>query len=366
MIYLLMFAVSLFLVCSICRVSKFLQNVLFVLVVLLSAVLFGLRDKAIGTDTSGYVYDFFSGICKFSNWNEFISNSFRLDKLELLYTRWNYCVSLLTHDFNLFLFLTGVLMYGLFYYAFFKERKIISLNLAFFIFFFAFYNGSYNALRQYMAMAFCMVGFSMLMEEKYKWSVFFAIVACGFHQTAFLFFLVILIKKFSTDYFHILSYGKVRLLFISLLTGGLTSLSYVLSFFEKIGMDDRYRLRYGSSDRYGASFPYSIFALCMMNLIVLYSSKKKHNDATYCFFEYIMISSVILCFAGLISVFATRMNTYYLICSCIMVPYIFRNYVIPSNVRRGYILFLVMYWFLVVVVANLSDTFPYKSIILGL
>lgn len=54
MIYLFMFAVSLFLICIINRVSTFIQRLSFVIVVFLSALLLGLRDKSIGTDTSGH------------------------------------------------------------------------------------------------------------------------------------------------------------------------------------------------------------------------------------------------------------------------------------------------------------------------
>ena len=362
MIYLLMFTLSCIGAYNVNRVSTFLQKVLYSLVVLLSAVLFGLRDKSIGTDTGGYVYGLFSSICNCSSFNTLSS----FTDLEFLYMQWNIFASSISCDFNLFLFLTGLLMYGVFYYSFFKERKKISIAFALCIFFFVFYNASYNALRQYMALAFCMVGFSMLMEEKYKMSVCCTLIAYGFHQTAFLFIPVILLKIVAFKYYHILSSRKIRAVFVTILAGCLMSFSYILSFFEKLGMDDKYSLRYGSSDMYGASFPISIFSLCVVNLIVFYSAEKKYYDATSCFFEYVMISSTVLCFAGLISVFATRMNLYYLICSCIIIPFIFRNYILPFKVKIGYILFIFMYWFLTVVVVNLSDTFPYRSKILGM
>lgn len=366
MIYLLHFSLCLFLSSLIDRASRGLQKIVLLLIVVMSAALFGLRDKSIGTDTSAYVWNFFTTVVHIPDYNVFWNRIVAYSDMEFLYKMWNYFASLFSHDFNVFLLFTGLFMYGIFFYVLYQERKEINFLFACYIFFFAFYNETFNALRQYMAMSFCMVGFSSLLKGKYKSSFLCTFIAYGFHHSAVLFGIIILLKKITEKYERFLLQKKAKIVFTCFLAYCLMVFSYILSFLEKIGLIEiKYIELYGNADVYGSSFPVSIFAFCVMNSIAFYFSKKRH-DATSVFFEYLIISSVILCFSGLISVFATRINMYFLICTCIIIPYIFRNYIISSKIKFLYCLFLLVYWTLTIVVSNLGGTFPYKSNILGI
>lgn len=339
------------------------------IVILIISVLFGLRDRSIGTDTQMYVSSIWDIANHYSSFSDFSRKILYGSNVEELYVVWNYAVSRVSNNFNFYLFTTGFFLYALFLFAMYRLKKNISLPIALYIFLFVFFRESLNVLRQYLAIGFCFLSFSYLLENKYKTATTWGILAYGFHHSAIIYLCIVLLKKITSMYHDAMQRRKSKIVIIGIIIFSLISLAYILNFFETIGfIDSRYAERYADSTRYGTNVPISLFAISLVNIICFKCITKKMRNHLLTFFEYLLIIAFVLCFSGLISTFAVRMGTYFQITTIVIFSYLYKN-VKTMNVRKVKIchfIFIAIYWLLTVVIANLGSTFPYKSEILGI
>lgn len=367
MTYLLTFSISVFLSYFAQKSRGFLKFIALFFAVLLLALVFGLRDSSIGTDTKAYVTTVWNLTKCYSDFNVFFKAILYKNAIEPFYTLWNFVVSRFSSDLNFFLFITGLVMYGIYFIALYNVRKKIVFSFAVYILLFVFFRDSLNTLRQCMAISLCMLGFSFLLKGKYKACIVSSIIAYNFHHSAIIFFIIIGLKKITDVFFLRMESKKIKFFAIIFLAAMLFALSYVLSTFETVGLiDSRYAERYANADTYGTNVPISLFAISIFNLFVFYSVKRKSIDSNMVFFEYLLIIAFIFCFSGLISTFATRMGDYFQICTIFIFPYLYKNYHINKRIKVLHVSFLLFYWFMIVVIANLGNTFPYKSQLLGI
>ena len=133
-------------------------------------------------------------------------------------------------------------------------------------------------------------------------------------------------------------------------------------------IDSRYDERYLSSERYGSNIPISLFAVSVLNLIIFKQITKCNNSTMKVFFEYILIISFLCCFLGSVSTFLIRVGSYFQICTIFIFSVMYKECKGRYDIKLlgFHLAFFVAYWFLTVVVANLGETFPYKSLILGI
>ena len=145
---------------------------------------------------------------------------------------------------------------------------------------------------------------------------------------------------------------------------GLTLFVELLQLAIDLGLaKTEYMERYGESDKYGSGAPLSLFALTIFNY-VMFMRLVNHVKTTpfLLFSKYVTMISVLLCFAGFVSTFATRIDHYFIMTSIVCIVYALqlRKY----RYKWAFIGFYTFYWLMVVVVANLGDTYPYQSKIL--
>ncbi len=333
------------------------------------AFIAGVRNPLIGTDTMLYVFPFFNVVHLYDSFSALYKFEKDWIDVEYLYVVWNYAIATLTNKFELFLCMTHALMYGSFFLAAYIQRKKIILWLFVFIFCFCFFRESLNTMRQSIALGFCLIAFSYLINDKLKSSLLWIAIAYGFHHTAFIFLVVCLLWLVSKKYWKILNKRKMKIILVGLMFVFLESLALVVNTAESIGIvDDRYGARYLTEDVYGTNLPISLLALNIVNLIVFYTIKKRNKafGIYICFFEYILIISLLFCFSGLISTFAVRMGSYFLYLSLIIFPFMYQTYVSSKLVKSFHMTFLVIYWIMTVIIANLGHTYPYSSLFLGI
>lgn len=339
--------------------NKILKRFLFLVAILMPAALAGLRDPLIGTDTSGYplyTYDFVSrasSLYQAITWN---------DSVEGAYSFIGYVSSHILNVFNFFLFVVSLItMIGVLWGGVASKEDKVWL---FFLFFFMYYNTSLNAQRQAMALAMCLPCIAYTSRKKYVLAALAFVLAYCLHHSAILFASAIALYYFIERMPKTFNKTITKLLLIIAIVGILASFNAILTSLVGFGLEDKYVERYGSSDEYGSNVPISLFALNLFNFIVYkFITRKSTKDTLYIFGDYTMIIGVLLCFAGLISTFAVRIDAYFMFINILILT----HYLPKATMfwKASTVGFYIFYWLMVVVVANLGDTYPYTSIILG-
>lgn len=366
MIYVIVFSITLLLlkIIGISRINSYNLCFLSVIPIILLA---GLRESNIGTDTSIYVDSMFYHSINATSFSQLLS----CYGLEELYTLLNYIVTFFTKDFNIYLIVAHTIMYGTVLYALFKCRTIFPMWIGMFIYLFVFFGESLNIHRQEFALCFDILSFVFLLENKWMKSIFIAIMAIGFHHSAFIYLIVIcfyyLIGRYERFFYSRIS--KIMIVFAIFIL--LMTFAVAANFLESIGLiEHKYVERYTNDEAYGSNIPISLFVLTFSNLFVFYYGKikrrfrNKFQDKQLVLFEIILLMSFMFCFAGLISTFTVRVGLYFNYLTVVIMPILYYKYNVKKWLRIGHLLFFCMYWYLTVVVANLGKTYPYESIIL--
>lgn len=231
------------------------------------------------------------------------------------------------------------------------------------LWFLAYFNISLNAQRQAMALSACVLCVALLDKRKYVWTVLATFLAYNLHHSALLFASVLVLFYLIKQRPAFFAQKKVQLLMVVGIVVMLYSFNAFLSLLGNIGIgEDKYISRYGSSDEYGSNIPISQFALNTFNLVVYNIITKRHvKSSLYVFGKYMMILALMLCFSGLISTFAVRIVAYFLI-----INFLLLSHYLPSAKTRwkvATVLFYLFYWYMCNVQANLSDSYPYQSIL---
>lgn len=359
--YLLVFALSLLSLYLSQLATKVVFRYLFnVIAILLPVLLAGLRDPTIGTDTGGYpliTYLYVSGMKTLKSafmWND--------GNVENAYVAICYYVTRVFNNFNFFLTIIALITIGgLFWGVMVSKESAVWL---FFLFFFMHFNTSLNAQRQSMALCMCVPCIAYMIRKNYIMTAVTFFLACSLHHSAFLFVAVLLLYFLICKMPKTFNRKVTKLLMIIGLVAILASFSSVLQSLVGFGLEDKYVDRYGSSDEYGSNVPISLFALNIFNLIVFKIIAAKDKESRYYIFgEYMMIISLLLCFSGLISTFAVRIVAYFMFVNIlILTHYLPKSKKIWQVSTAGFYIF---YWFMIVVVANLADSYPYSSQILS-
>ena len=204
------------------------------------------------------------------------------------------------------------------------------------------------------------------MQKKYKKAIFCLLIAFLFHKSSLLFVVIWMLYYLCDKHFKMMSKKKVFLLAPISVVLLMSFFIEILEMLVNIGLtEEKYMERYGSDEAYGASFPISLFAINVFNYVMyMFMTKRIQSSSFVIFSKYILLMGMLLCFTGLISTFAVRMNLYFMMTAIVCIVYALQT----CKYRYSWIFvsFYLFYWVMVVVVANLSDTYPYHSAILGL
>jgi hypothetical protein len=332
------------------------RNFYMVLGIVPEILIAGFRDSSIGTDTEMYPTDVFE-FCLTTK-NLFFAIVSYID-VEQGYIVLAWISSQISNSFNFFLTLTHTIILCTLLAAY--RRFGVNVALAFLFFCLIYFSTSMNTARQFLAMPFCLLGFAELMQVRKKKALIFLFLAFAFHRSSLFFLLVIALYYLCERKYTVMCKKKSFVLLTLAVITGLTMFVKLLEIAITIGLaKEEYMERYGESEMYGSGIPLSLLALTIFNYIMCMKIiKGLEMTPIILFSRYVMLISILLCFAGMISTFATRIDHYFIMMGIICITYIlgqkqYRN-------RFSFIVFYIIYWFMVVVVANLGDTYPYKS-----
>ncbi|MDE6761091.1 MAG: EpsG family protein, partial [Lachnospiraceae bacterium] len=188
MIYLGCFLLSLGFAHCACKYSK-QRSAFFVfafLSILIPALLGGLRDYSIGTDTRFYAVPDFVGVKYAKGFFNFVFNNSEREPLYL--TLCFFSAKILGggtwNQASFFLFMMQFITIACVWYGAYKHRKYVSVTLVLTLFFCFHYNATYNVMRQYLASAIIFAGLHNIDERRYKRFLLIIVIACLFHSTA--------------------------------------------------------------------------------------------------------------------------------------------------------------------------------------
>lgn len=163
--------------------KKSIKRIFVAMALLLPSCLAGIRDFTIGWDVLLYGKGWFERACEYNSLIIFLDKANEYS-VGIGYAFINYCVSRVTHNFHVFLFVYQLIQLCIVYYTVKPLKKEISLTFAFFVYFFSYYNLSLNILRQIMAIMIVFFGYRFILNHKPIKFVLTIIVAYTFHNTA--------------------------------------------------------------------------------------------------------------------------------------------------------------------------------------
>ena len=161
-----------------------------VLAVLVAALLAGLRDVSVGTDSVVYE-EWFRYAWNMDGWGDYLFKAYA--KTEPFFMSLIYLASWLGSAVQGAYFLIGLCTYGFAMVAITLLREKISISLAWASYLFLFFGYSLNAMRQSLAMTALLLAVSLLMRKNYIGYVVFTVLALLSHSTSILLSAAILV-----------------------------------------------------------------------------------------------------------------------------------------------------------------------------
>lgn len=182
--------------------SKTIKRIFLIVAILLPCFLAGMRDVSIGADTSGYVSTLFDTAHQSNNIFEYYNSTFYYEwhsepviNFDFAYTLLAYACAKIFGTFSSFLFFSELLtilpiVAALILY---KRYFNINLTLSVLMFYFLYYNTTFNAVRQWLSIGFAFLAVAHLCTDKRKHKIFrYAFIAPFFHKSGLIGILLII------------------------------------------------------------------------------------------------------------------------------------------------------------------------------
>ncbi|MBQ4430587.1 MAG: EpsG family protein, partial [Synergistaceae bacterium] len=150
--------------------------------ILIPCVLGGLRAHGIGTDTKVYGYPDCRAALSASDFFSFLASR----RQEIGYSALCYGIMKTLGHQNWCYFAYQLITVSCVYIGLYKHREKISLPFALLIWFFIFYNPTYNNMRQSMAASIILMGFNNIESRRYSKFMLYVFVAFLFHRSSLL------------------------------------------------------------------------------------------------------------------------------------------------------------------------------------
>lgn len=171
------------------RLSVFL--IFSVVALLIPCLIAGLRNQDVGTDVMVYVKNLTKSAIASDNLGEYFRCYWFLEWRNLYVVNYDigfslvvYLIGKLTHSLPAVLFTIQALMVVPVYIALARNRHKMPVWIGMAVYLLLFFNSTLNMMRQWVAMAFLILAFQMLLEKKGYWTAILTVVACLFHSTA--------------------------------------------------------------------------------------------------------------------------------------------------------------------------------------
>lgn len=338
---------------SIGKEPRILNNSLIVPVFfVLYFLLLALRHETIGRDLPNYQNYFAQyALCSFDT----VLDSPR----DILYWLLCWVVGRISDDFHVFLVVVAaltVIPIAVIYsqdkqYGFLKI--VLFMNMSTFVMIF-------SGLRQSLAIAVGMIAYEFVRRKKPLWFLFFALVAWGFHHTAFmilLYYPLYYVKWHKNQLWFILPAIGLIFAFNDRIFEWATAFMYSI-------MGDKYEVEVQET---GAYMMIVLFALFVV-VAYFFPDEKKMDAEAFGLRNFLLMSLLLQCFAP-VHTLAMRMNYYFIIFVPIAVPKMLKhtkdNIKDIAKIAKGVIVgFFVVYYLYTTFIScrtgiSSLDTYPY-------
>lgn len=333
--------------------------------VLILAFLAGVRDYSVGTDVNVYGLYAFQRASSYSSIFNLITN-YNMD-IEFGYAFIAFIVSRFSNNPHLFFFIIGIINYGLIAYAIYKYHGNISPWMAWMFFFFLFFSDTFNIMRQTLALAFFLVGFSYVQKRDYKKTVLFAIASILFHSSAILGVFI----YFFYSYISKRKVNKKTLMEVFLIATVCTFLiPFVLPFLLKLGILPAMYSRYIGNTTMGIAVKPVLVRLIPLAVIFMFWDQLKSDDDIY-FLLLMLLFDMLAVNLSTVNVVFERIGLYFGYFRIFAYSKLFRKGMISIKSNRLYLyMFFLLYCITLftyqVIYIGGNQVFPYTSIILGI
>lgn len=378
MIYAVVFLASLILIHFGTKQKKpVLKGVIIAIGLLLPCVLAGLRATTVGTDTSGYVLDYYnvaSSSDSFGSFAEVINIKYNSN--DLLYMLLSFFFGKAGIPFHFLLFVIECLVVFPVYFSLkkfgFKGRELVFGMLFFYL---AFYNLSLNMVRQSVALSLSVLGFSFLVNGagrrtwlKYLLSIALLLIAVGFHDTAAIVALVYVLYIFYAA--KIIPKKAKNIVTPILLAAsfiGLMLYKPILSFIGSTGIYPKAITYLNKYSMFDINYLGTILNVGIIALVVANKKLFIKRKVNYTFLFVLAIENAIIGFLGSFVMYAGRIAYYSLALLLIgYVPLLGGELSMKREKRNlkqvGFALlciFMIVQWLVVIIINNSNNTMPY-------
>lgn len=365
LIYVAMFILSLiFIYFGNINRNKLVKIIFIFLGILLPCLLACFRDITIGKDTSGYILNLFNIAKKGESFNEFYLNAkYYLQIQDYGYLFITYISAKFFNNFNVLLFFIEILVIVPIYVSLSCNKKNVNdIILGFIIFYLFFYNVTFNMARQSIALAFLILGITLLTHKKIFKSFLCLLISVLFHSTAIVAVLIYVV------YYLLLKCKNQKMQKYIILFIYILSILYVINYKFIINWlysmniykhGQLYLQRFNVFDfSFTDTFVYSFI------LFMIIKSKKEllKKEVNFKFYKFLAIESLIILQLGAFIQYMERVSFYFfypVLFNCIsMIGTKMEKNKISKN-EFYLIIFFIVYWIYTFGILNSHNTIPY-------
>lgn len=375
-VYLISFALSVLLIAYAEKRRLRVFLLVSAVALLIPCLVAGLRAQNIGTDVMVYVKPLTNAALSARNFAEYQDGywfaqwrNLYVQDYEIGFSALVYVVAKLTHSLGAVLFMIEALMVVPVYVALARDRKNIPVWLGMLVFYLMFYNTTLNMMRQWIAMAFLLLAFRMLLEKKWWLMGLFCVVGTLFHNTAVLavpvfglFWVLWLCRKsrFVHNNLRLRSSSMVNGILFVVAVLAVLNLPVVLKVLSMVGLGQYSNYLQGEEIRLMLSqivlrIPFVILILCSWRQ---FCSK----DIAAPFYMAMLLLDIVISQLVSVDTNALRIGSYFSLYTIVWLPAVYR--VTTPGVKRttatvfaiGY---MMVYWYYTYVIQLRNETYPY-------
>ena len=376
MIYVLIFIVSL-LFFKIALKFRNKHKLLFIIFsglgLIVPSILAGIRDISMGTDVKVYILPLFLGAGSFDSFFKFVLYK-QSSISDLLYLLLTYICRIISTDYFLLFFMITFLSMITIYIALLIDNNVekqtekksdSNILLGMLIYFLFMYNSTFNMARQSIAIAFIILGFSFLRNNRKKSCYISILIASMFHNTSLITIPFIFMYNYIQKKGELYKKNNAFEIVVILLTILVVLFSPVLlknlsniSFFNNL---TKFYTTWGNIHEFNLSN--TLFYLTIFLIITISSERLKKSINDFYFYRLISILSIILIQLGVVVKFMDRITFYifYPLIFLVMSKLSFRESMTKKDFFLSifvYVLFIV-YWIYWIIYLGYHGTYPF-------
>ena len=348
-------------------------TVFILLAILLPSLLAGFRDSTVGTDVLTYVDNIWDDILHTNSISDMIGknevNYYAAGDIGYLFL--NYILSSINRNVHIIYWGISVFMLLFLYFTNRDNTQRISWALSFFLFFFLYYNLSLNMMRQMLVMSIGLYCYKYVERRQWLYVAASIIVMLLFHSTGITYLLVIALyivyhSRSSKIRFALFGVGALALfmtfsyydvILIGIVNSGILSSHYLM-----------YEAKEGVFQTSMLIIYLVFFIVFLFSYRVIKDNEKKYEIGYYAIFHFF---ATLLSMLSIIMYDANRLAQYLLFISILL--FLPRTlFLLKRNKHKYYfqllsltIVISVVGWYYVNIYMGSNETYPYKSVILG-